>query len=454
MLDYRRTGPLAEVVGKAGLVLAGLLLLTAGAVAAQDRLDRDSLRKAAQILALEVDTALAAVPQELFDPGMLAASIGSDPNDLRSWVTENTGLVPYHGSLKGASGVLVDREGNSLDRALLLASLLQTNGHNVRLARARLSPEQAELLLAAVGPARVWDLPNAREPDAAALIQAVANGTGLAPDLLAPYISAPLERAVANQEALYTRQDRLLPLIRARLEALVRPDPGPRDERSVQLAALGDHWWVEYDEAGQWRALDATEPPFGERMQPSESISLDGIPPDLKHRVEISVVVEMSGPEGTDTHDLLTVVEAASAFRGDIAALTFLPLGALSVSAGPAVESDEILASIENWVPVLAIGAEDRTELGFRMDGRIETADRLRVTSPVIGPLEDAIDLFGSLPDGSGDTADEDSNGKGRRLTAAWIDLRVLPVVADPVHARRMIPTAPRFDSRGFPRAA
>jgi hypothetical protein len=43
--------------------------------------------------------------------------------------------------------VLMDREGNALDRALLTAAMLQAAGHTVRLAHGRLSRERAAALL-------------------------------------------------------------------------------------------------------------------------------------------------------------------------------------------------------------------------------------------------------------------------------------------------------------------
>ena len=49
----------------------------------------------------------------------------TDPQKMLDWVRDNTRLVPYEGSLRGALGVLMDRNGNSLDRSILLARLLE-----------------------------------------------------------------------------------------------------------------------------------------------------------------------------------------------------------------------------------------------------------------------------------------------------------------------------------------
>ena len=58
---------------------------------------------------------------------------------LFEWVRGSPYWVPYRGSLRGPTGVLMDRLGSSLDRSLLLAELLRTAGHQARLVRAELS---------------------------------------------------------------------------------------------------------------------------------------------------------------------------------------------------------------------------------------------------------------------------------------------------------------------------
>ena len=88
------------------------------------------------------------LPRDRFDVKAAAALAGRDPAKALAWVRENTRFVPYRGVLRGPAGVLMDRRGNSLDRALLLAALLGEAGKRVRLARATLPPERAEQMLA------------------------------------------------------------------------------------------------------------------------------------------------------------------------------------------------------------------------------------------------------------------------------------------------------------------
>jgi len=78
-----------------------------------------------------------------FSPEALADEVGNSKEALYEWVKKNTLFVPYKGTLKGSRGVLMDRLGNSLDRALLLHELLNEAGYEVRLeARFRIKKQK------------------------------------------------------------------------------------------------------------------------------------------------------------------------------------------------------------------------------------------------------------------------------------------------------------------------
>src|ERR1041385_3599271 len=78
------------------------------------------------------------IPRDPFAPASVAASLGPNPEKAFAWVRDHTAFVPYRGALRGPVGVLMDRSGNSLDRSLLLARLLQIGGRRARLARGNL----------------------------------------------------------------------------------------------------------------------------------------------------------------------------------------------------------------------------------------------------------------------------------------------------------------------------
>jgi len=84
--------------------------------------------------------------QELVDVAALGRSL-TTPEAAFAYVRDEVALEPYPGVMKGAGGTLVARGGNTVDRALLLASLLAENGIDARIARGKLPAPQAEALL-------------------------------------------------------------------------------------------------------------------------------------------------------------------------------------------------------------------------------------------------------------------------------------------------------------------
>ena len=88
---------------------------------------KEELEQAAQKLAKLSDgleEAVKEIPRDTFDPKAIIKKVGEDPEKLFEWVRDHTFWVPYRGSLRGPTGVLMDRLGNSLDRSFLLAELL------------------------------------------------------------------------------------------------------------------------------------------------------------------------------------------------------------------------------------------------------------------------------------------------------------------------------------------
>lgn len=87
------------------------------------------------------------LPRDRIDPRAVVGA-AREPSEIVAWMRENTQQVAYEGSLRGPLGVLMDRRGNSLDRSLLLARLLEVAGHDVRVVGSRLSANDAKRILA------------------------------------------------------------------------------------------------------------------------------------------------------------------------------------------------------------------------------------------------------------------------------------------------------------------
>src|SRR6185312_14039863 len=102
-----------------------------------------------------------------------------------AWVRDRTMWLPYQGELRGPVGVLLDRGGSSLDRALLLAELLRLSGQTVRLAHAMLPADRASALLARLRTAPIVGPPaDDLDVDVRDDIRAVSSEFGLDKELL------------------------------------------------------------------------------------------------------------------------------------------------------------------------------------------------------------------------------------------------------------------------------
>jgi hypothetical protein len=206
----------------------------------------------------------AKLPREEFEPAALASSLGKDPNAHFEWVRDHTSWAPYRGLLRGPQGVMLDRIGSSLDRAVLLGDLLRRAGYTVRLARAQLSESQARDVLGMLLPMPERKMPSGRDDSVASARKLVQRRR---------MSDARYPRAVSTSG----------------------------DDENRTLAALRDHWWVEREDDGNWVAMDVlrADAKMGEALVQSSSKSswksedaAPSIPDSDWHSVQMRIVVE------------------------------------------------------------------------------------------------------------------------------------------------------------------
>ena len=204
-----------------------------------------------------------------FDYQAVIESVGRDPAKLLMWVKENTRRVPYSGLLRGPQGVLMDRVGNDLDRALLLAQFVNSSGYECRLARANLADDEAAMLIA---PAALAPLPG--------MVGGKPSEAYLAMD-------AEVEKQTKALMALVTPVVDMAKIGQS-LEA-------------SRLADAKDHWWLQYNPAGKWIDLDPdSDGKPSSRLGHEKPVvfacatnDLAGkIPAELFHSVTFKVVIE------------------------------------------------------------------------------------------------------------------------------------------------------------------
>ncbi|HET7427294.1 MAG TPA: hypothetical protein VFJ50_09650, partial [Gemmatimonadales bacterium] len=369
--------------------------------------------------------------RDRWDPDWVASRLGRDPETILAWVRGETVWIPYHGALRGARGVLQDRQGNGLDRALLLAKLLESSGQTVRLAHADLEAERAmsalpELLrrrhtphgkAAATTGGGAWR-PVVRQ----VAVQYGLDATGVERSLAAGVDSmdralATLERRVDDQ---FERLHRLLP---------PGAKPAARTRVDSALSALRDHWWVQRLDGGRWIDLDPLAAPTASGAASPASLTLDvrSLPDSMYHGVAVRLVTESWSRgalrEGVAFESTLRPSELA----GEPIALQVWPTGwpaeilPASGDARAAVRSTALAQ--REWRAVLMVGHEPRADVVIDVSGETRHA----AAGGPMGGLGQGI--AGAL--GGRDTADV--------FTAAWLEYETRVPGRAPRRERRVL---------------
>ncbi|MCW5819409.1 MAG: hypothetical protein KIT12_05850, partial [Trueperaceae bacterium] len=191
----------------------------------------------------QLEQAAAEVPAAGFDVDAALAALGT-PGEVPletifAFVRDDIGFVPYRGALKGPTGVLVDRTGNALDRALLLKALLAANGTQAIVAHAVLDAQTAAAAVAAQRPGKL----------AAAQAEPAADGAERLADLYgldAREVGARLGELAASKAALDRSIEERTAYQSAALSAALAAAGAPAPTARMDAAAnAADHWWLQ-----------------------------------------------------------------------------------------------------------------------------------------------------------------------------------------------------------------
>jgi hypothetical protein len=251
-----------------------------------------------------------------------AASLGFDPARIFAFVRDQVRVEPYRGLLRGPRGVLAGMSGNSLDRALLLQTLLTESGITCRLMRGTLPQPVARQVLDRFISAGIADPFPPSEPAQKADEQAVLLERGGVPTAVLKDVQ---DRAAARSAAFWQPvwpqvDDRVAFLT----DTLNHSGCKPLAFAAIQadlLDALSTHYWVQRQDAGQWIDLD----PILSDSQPGKTLAergepLTSPPADQRHVLEFSLVYRTQEAGAAKEQVLLAqTLEAATALFKPIA---------------------------------------------------------------------------------------------------------------------------------------
>jgi hypothetical protein len=378
-----------------------------------------------------------ASPRDRWDPDYVADHLRRNRQAIIRWVRAETYWIPYRGVLRGPAGVLLDRQGNSLDRALLLAAMLTRSGDTVRLAHGELTRDQAQALLpeliARRRSAARRALAHQPRPEWRGEVRQVATRYQLEPAGIAKVLETRMDsvdRMLALLDARTDDQSR-------RLTALLNKatsGQSARDRIDGQVEALRDHWWVQRLVQGVWTDADILDPSSTESGDTARAtMSPDALDSASYHLVVVRLIAERWADARLSQQSVLERQFRPAELMGKSISLVIQPTawrgGLVANRRDPATALRELALEQESWQATLGV---DRAIVG---DTVITRNGGARASGG--SGLGDGGGLFGGLGRGAASAA---GGGDGRgELTAMWLEYEVRTPGEPPRRIRRQL---------------
>jgi hypothetical protein len=361
--------------------------------------------------------------KDRFDTQAIVDRVGQDPLKLFAWVWHETSFVPYRGLLRGEVGVMMDRLGNSLDRAALLSALLRRAGYQTRLVRGRLSQPQIDQMVRDVRghrPTRAEREPNAAI-SAENFLASFSADHGLNPALTRARFAALTREQEKSIASIKVRALQQAKAVSATLGSL----PSPIDAGALH-AAFSDHWWIQWQDGTHWVDMDATfSKPGQSRTGVTEVFDLEqftDLPADLQHVIDVRVIVEAWHNGGLRQHQVLHHELRPSLLFGKSIEVSHFPMHWPKDfdpfnTNNPLQRLPTAVMLQRQWVPVLTIGNEPIVQSSFTVAGDVNP----NPFGPLLGSSGQSLGnrVSGILDRASGDTPFKDY------LTAEWIEYEI-----------------------------
>lgn len=392
------------------------------------------------------------LPRDSFDPRAIVATNDADPGRLIEWVRRETSWVPCRGALRGPVGVLQDRTGGSLDRALLLGELLRVAGHEVRLGSAKLDAPAAEALLKEVrqveGQAAGADAPPApTDEQIRQSAETFAHKHGLDADLLR---RGALEGVLRTREMAARLAARVADQSETLSQALPAEANADAQDDARALAAIQDHWFVQYRKPGaDWTTADLLFPQGPPAAALNEARYIDFRPDAGRlpledgdcHTIEIRVIAERLSAAKTSESVVLKRTLRPAELLGRRVAVVHHPVNWPEDLVSPSGEQlperlTKALAEQAMWVPMLVVDDTPQYEGGVALDGTIDPR-------PVVPPVGQAGKAIASGVNRAAGLFDADPPATAKvepsYWSAEWIEMEIRQPDRPPTIVRREV---------------
>ncbi len=391
----------------------------------------------------QLEQAAAGVPAAGFDVAAALAALGT-PGEVAletifAFVRDDIGFVPYRGALKGPAGVLVDRTGNALDRALLLKALLAANGTQAIVAHAVLDAQTAATAVAAERQGKPAAAPTEPVADGAARLAGLYG-------LDAQEVGARLDELAASKAALdRSIEERTAYQSAALSAALAAAGASAPTARRDAAANAVDHWWLQVQRDGAWVDLDPTLPTsaVGDVLAPAELrfdltdlrllAAVDGSCRDLScgdrlHRVRVAVIVETWDGESLEETEVASTDLLAAEGLGRTVAFAAIPSDFpedldLYTTERPTDAYRQALLAVRTWQPALFVDDKTVGTTTVGADGTLSEGGRSGGgAAGNAGMLGGGI---GGMFGGFGGAAAGDGDEGAGAFTAMWLEYTV-----------------------------
>jgi hypothetical protein len=374
-----------------------------------------------------VDALSDKVDRSLFEIGALADKLGPDPAASFRFVRDQIRYEPYIGTLRGALGTLISRAGNSLDRSLLLAALLQKNSLQVQIANGKLSDADARTLVLRVFEP-IKPVPSAL-PALSELTPDLGQSTGIDPARLQKMIDSADAQGAAALTRLQTNATNQANVLSGLL-AKAGLNTGSVTPMDRLIAEAKNHYWVRYqDSTGKWIDLDPAFPnatPGQSKTTADGTFAPDGVPDELYHTLHIVLTLRVASTSASDTgadQPLLDQELKVPDLQGKTVTVFSEPL-LRGNSLNPGTSLRSVLDAAKVYQTMLVVGDDQTQGKSFDLHGHIAT----KASPDGLGSDNGANagnangGLFGAMSNAvGGDTAPK-SEG---RIVGEWVDYTV-----------------------------